>query len=241
MILNKIIVYFSAQFKWVFFSLIKPSIVIIEGVRIPVGLLSASKELLGYFYRGYYERDEVDKLKKVLEKKDNILEVGAGIGFLSAFIAGKIGDDRVIAVEANPTMMPLIKKTHQINSVSPLVLNCVLAESGGYKYDFYIEKDFWSSSIVQRSNSADKVSVDSVSVNELIKEYSVNFLIIDIEGGEKDLFEILDCSEINKILIELHPGVIGDKAVSNIIRNILSKGFSLDSRLSSACVYYFYK
>jgi len=52
---------------------------------------------------------------------------------------------------------------------------------------------------------------------------------------------MIDFRNINKILIELHPNIIGNKSVSNIIKTLIDKGFCLDLFKSENSICYFYK
>jgi len=45
---------------------------------------------------------------------------------------------------------------------------------------------------------------------------------------EEFLIPITNFDTIDKILIEFHPNVIGNKSVSNIIKILIDKGFCLD-------------
>ena len=48
---------------------------------------------------------------------------------------------------------------------------------------FYLEDDFWSSSMIKRSDNAKEVKVKTANINDELEKYGSNFLIIDIEGG----------------------------------------------------------
>mgnify|MGYP006435514619 FL=1 len=108
---------------------------------------------------------------------------------------------------------------------------------------FYIEKNFYSSSTIKRSDDVEKIAVKTENINEQIKKYRPNFLIVDIEGGEVDLIKKINfkASHISKLLIELHPHVIGDNDTNHIIKNIMDSGFLLDAKKSGELVFYFYR
>ena len=82
-----------------------------------------------------------------------------------------------------------------------------------------------------------------MDVNLEINKINPTILIVDIEGGEKDLIPIIDFekSEIKKIIIELHPHIIGKKASSNVLSNIISQDFMLNLSKSKNNVYMFEK
>jgi len=126
-------------------------------------------------------------LEKVLGENDRVFEIGAGIGFLSTYCAKKIASDRVVAYEANPQMIDKIKETYKLNNVNPTINNAILMDKDG-EINFYLEDDFWSSSMIKRSDNAKEVKVKIANINDELKKYNPNFLIIDIEGGKKCLY-----------------------------------------------------
>jgi hypothetical protein len=64
---------------------------------------------------------------------------------------------------------------------------------------------------------------------------------MDIEGGEKELIYKINFDLIDKLLIEIHPHVIGNTQATKIIAYLFEKGFELDFSLSKGIVFYFTK
>lgn len=85
-----------------------------------------------------------------------VLELGAGIGFISTYCAKRIGSERVFAVEANPVDGGNNSRNLSLNGVTPQ-LTCGLLGRGDGEETFYIEGNFISSSTLQRSASAQAV------------------------------------------------------------------------------------
>jgi FkbM family methyltransferase len=231
--------FLKKELKYQIRNFIKPREITLYGVKIDLTLDVITPEIRKFIYNEGYEAQEISILDKVLEKDDRVMEIGAGIGFLSTFIAKRIGSDKVIAYEANPELIPVIQRIYQINKVSPIVKNCILSDREG-KCEFYIEKHFWSSSTFRRSMNAKRILVKQVNINKEIKTFKPTFLIIDIEGGEKDLIpKISSWNGIRKVLIELHPHIIGEKECCLVVKQMLSVGFCLDLYKSKNSVCYF--
>ena len=76
-------------------------VVELGGVKIPVSR-ALSDNIRAALYDGYYESAELRTIHSKLEPEDRVMEIGAGIGFISSCCAKKIGSDRVLAYEANP-------------------------------------------------------------------------------------------------------------------------------------------
>jgi len=210
------------------------------GVKVNLNHPSISKNLKRSFYNKSYEKDEISILSEFLKPDDIVMEIGAGIGFLSAFCAQRVGNEKVFAYEANPMMIEKINETYSLNNVFPTVSNILLTEKSG-EIDFYLEKDFWSSSVVKRSEGADKIKVKTRDINLDIIDINPSLLIVDIEGGEMQLVPIIDFHNIKKVIIEVHPHVIGQREVSKVIALMIDKGFNLDLCVSKGIVLFFEK
>lgn len=186
---------------------------------------------VAYMLSGAYERPERRIIDYALEKGDRVLELGTGIGYLSALCARKIGSDRVFTYEANPLLRARIAETYSLNGVSPHVEFCMLGERAG-ETSFYVTPEFWSSTTVYRRGKARRISVPVKEVNEVLAKHSPNFLIIDIEGGEADLVRYMRLDGINKVCIELHPYVIGITAEQRVRDFFIRQGFCEDGTVS---------
>ncbi|MFZ1964050.1 MAG: hypothetical protein WAU78_11410 [Roseiarcus sp.] len=53
-------------------------------------------------------------------------------------------------------------------------------------------------------------------------------LIVDIEGAEETIFDNIDLSGVNKIMMELHPKVIGRGGVKKVFDTLSAKDFIYD-------------
>lgn len=236
----KIIIIFLKTIKNYTFILFRVDNLVHYGIKLNLRHPSISKNLKRTFYNGSYEKDEVVILSQYLQPDDVVMEIGAGIGFLSAFCALRVGNDKVFAYEANPNMLKKIKETYDLNNVAPTISNVLLSDSSG-EIDFYLEEDFWSSSIVKRSKEANKIKVKTKNINLDIIENNPSLLIIDIEGGEMQLLPMIKFNNIQKVIIEVHPHVIGQREVSKVIALLIENGFNLDLGVSKGIVLFFKK
>ena len=73
-------------------------VVSIEGVQIRVGR-HMSRRVEQAISKGGYERDELRLIGMVLSPSDVVLELGAGLGLVSAYCAKRVGSGRVFAFE----------------------------------------------------------------------------------------------------------------------------------------------
>jgi FkbM family methyltransferase len=169
----------------------------------------------------------------MLNDSDVVLEVGAGIGFLSSYCARVIGSDRVFTFEANPLLESLIKDVYAANEVNPTLKIGVLGREAG-SAKFYITRDFWASSLLPPAEPCEEVSVLVYDLNEEVRRINPTFLLMDIEGGEYDLIKAIDFHTIRKISVEIHTDVLGQGRVDEIKAITRDAGFVVNPQLSSA-------
>ncbi|MEH6360230.1 MAG: FkbM family methyltransferase [Amylibacter sp.] len=209
-----------------------------QGVKIPFFPNVISERMRNLIERGRYEIGEVRMLQKVLRKGDKVLELGAGVGLISSIAAQITGPENVIAVEANPNLIPVIKETHSLNGLKNLeVLNGIgVSDTTSQKVSFYLREDFWASSLtrpVRRDKSPwTEVQVSQINLNSLIEKQKTNVLVMDIEGAELDLLYGLNLASINTIVVELHPRVYKLKGVDSFFQNLHEKGFTYNPKQS---------
>lgn len=243
MLEEKEISYIKNKIRSVFFSLIRPRFVNTRGIKIDMNNCPyISEKVRRRLYSNSYETGEANIIEKKLSKGDVVFEIGAGIGFLSTLCSKIVGSSNVYAYEADTRLIQCIKRTYEINNVNPTLKNCVLGKDQG-EVEFWIAEDFWGSSQIKRSENSKKIIVKGEDVNEELDRVNPSFLIVDIEGGEGELFRYIDIERFNvkKILIELHPKMIGDKRCSEILQQLLSSNFQINLRESISNVLLFEK
>ena len=211
-----------------------------QGIWLPCHQPGIASSIARQIYFGEYESKEIDIVARKLEAHDTVVEVGAGLGYLSAFCAKRIGSERVHTFEANPALMPLIQATHRRNAIAPAVHNVLLARGAG-ECTFYVETEFWASSTTARSAEAQAIKVPQRDLNAELKRLAPTFMIVDIEGGEGEFFAYADLASVRKICLETHPDVLGNDGISTIFAHLLAQGFVLDFSCIRKNVFYFYR
>lgn len=176
-----------------------------------------------------YEKPECEMCKRFLQSRDGVLEIGGAIGFIGLFCQKKIGIRDYTSVEANPRTVALLRRNYELNGLMPRVWNLALADTDG-QVELEVGSDFWENSIVGGKDFADGrkvMDVPAATFRTLLSrvDHPVNVLIIDIEGAEQfiDVEAIPDT--IAKIIIEMHPKVLGPQKMYEIISNLIVRGF----------------
>ena len=121
------------------------------------------------------------------------------------------------------------KRARKMNGLRARVWNMALAHADG-DVDLEVGSDFWENSICYENRCKEGVKTVKVPAGTMqtlfkLTGQKVNTLIIDIEGAEQFIDFNQVPEEINKIIIELHPNVIGQEVTYNIVATLISLGF----------------
>jgi len=211
------------------FKYVLPKIqeITLDGLKFDVSDLST--KIRNRLLSGAYEAHEKQMCFDFLKPEDSVIEMGGAIGFIGLLCQKKIGIKQYCCFEANPRTFEILKRNYQSNGIQPRAWNMALAHADGF-VDLEVGSDFWENSICYDGAAVSGVKTVRVPAGTLqtligLTRQRVNTLIIDIEGAEQfiDLAQISD--SVRKIIIELHPKVIGQEVTYNIVANFIGLGF----------------
>lgn len=194
----------------------------LEGVKLDISTLSPLMKNI--ILTGRYESQERQLARKALGKHDIVLELGGAIGFIGLYCRKVLGVKHVTSVEANPHTLRLLRRNYELNGLAPHVLHAAAAATDG-EIDLNIGGEFWENTVT--GTSSNTVRVPARSLASLIRQMPEppTVLICDIEGAE----QYLDFTElptgVTKIIIELHPAMIGEEKVAGLIASLAMLGF----------------
>jgi len=196
--------------------------------------------------KGNYESSEARKLKSFVGQNSSVVELGAGIGYISTSASLHHGAKSVTCIEANPRLCDYIRHVHNINEVqNSTVINAIAlpgpqAAKSSATLPFYIAKPFWSSAMERPDNLAsEEIDVPVVSLDQILADANADALICDIEGGEATLFDDLDLGPVRYVLVELHTNRIKAEGVVNLFENMHRHGFFYHQQASGEGVVLF--
>lgn len=217
--------------------------IVIDGVRLDISSSEISTRLVEKMKLGFYEAQEAKCIKTAAQQGDRLLEIGAGIGFLSCIAAKTQLFEAITVVEANPQLIGTIRRNHQINNAECDILNVVLSQvevQNEKRAPFYVRADFWASSLSPLPPNFTRIDhVPLHSFQALLDSFRPTFIACDIEGGEYDIFQGVTLAGVKKILVELHQKVIGRKGMKRVFDTLSAKGFHYDQWHSSGSVVLF--
>lgn len=217
-----------------------PVFIKLDGVEIQVRGRPYSFGVKRLLVRGEYEWHERELLKGEIRPNDQIIEMGASIGILTAVMCGNLGKEgRVVSIEADSDLaretshfLKQLELVEVVNGFGFPVMN--LPEmmqvkkfdntdgSLGGKVDF----DFTGSS---SSADRDQATTKCYDISKIIDDFSLSptVLVLDIEGAETIMVSSkLEYPEsIRLILIELHPNLYQGGELKEIQASIVKEGF----------------
>ncbi|GLT10526.1 FkbM family methyltransferase [Sulfitobacter sp. PR48] len=185
-----------------------------------------------------YEAKETEAALRVVREGDVVMELGAGIGYMSTLVATKRKIASVHSFEANPHLIPYIQTVHAANGVkNASVTNAILGPRKG-TVDFYVRDALLGSSLQVLEGEVDPpaTKVDVLNMNTVMKEIKPNVLICDIEGAEADLIPQMDLSGLRAAILETHPQWIGPEGINKIFRAFMDAGLAYYHRGSQGKV-----
>lgn len=210
----------------------------IDGVEVMLDEDWTTPSIQAALRSGSYERAERGVLVATLSPDDTYLELGCGIGVLATLAAARVGDENVVAIDADPVIANVARETTSRNGYAIEVRNVALLHDPVEAVTtFYARTDFRLSSlsavpVARKRNESPaelrKVQVSVVDAYETIASVRPSYLMVDIEGGEIDLLRrpLPDC--VTTVCVELHTEAAGIDVQSEMLAALLANGFDLD-------------
>lgn len=198
----------------------------LDGVDIVTPNALLAPDVRRAFEEGVYERAEASIAKRMIRRGDCVLELGGAIGFMAVVLARAAVDGRVVSIEANPGLIDVARANHARNGVSVELRHGMVGAGEGAVGDFWTQANFLCSSNVLQEG--ERISVPRFDFAALVDEIRPDVLVVDIEGGERDLFDAGDLSGVRQILVEAHRQIIGHDGFAHMFESLARKGFVYD-------------
>lgn len=182
---------------------------------LPAGL--ATPEILGKLADGTYEADEARSAERCVREGMRVLELGAGIGYVTALCARRAGPENVLSVEANPALLPVIEDNLARNGLSGVTLihGAVTGPvAPDAMADFAVSTGYTGSSLDGKGQA---VKVPLVSVHDLIWAHKPHVVLMDVEGAEAEMFNRPWKCPLRFCVMELHPRKYHPRTIKKIV------------------------
>ena len=201
-----------------------------QGLTVPLTRTGMNSEIILAMKREGYEDPEIRGLKRALCSGDKVLELGSGLGIVTALAGRAVGPKgKVLSFEANATMIHDTKDFLAAHGISNVELRHSVLVPKAEKdetRDFHLTGSFASSSLLSNETKKDRgtVSVPAVQLNDVVAEFEPDVLVCDIEGGELELIPALDASALRAVVMELHPDRLSNAQLAEIDAALAAHG-----------------
>ncbi|EAQ01859.1 methyltransferase, FkbM family protein [Pseudooceanicola batsensis HTCC2597] len=216
----------------------RPSHVTSHGVRFPTDMPPLFPRVRNLLAHDEYEERETKAALKVVRAGDRVVELGAGIGYMSAIVAKNCAPSQVHAFEANPALIPCIRRVHSENALDNITVHHALLDEERGSRKFYVRRNFVASSTDREpmQGVVDIADVPVLPARQTIATLAPDVLICDIEGAEVYLLPQFDLSQVRVAIVELHPQHIGLNGVKTVFDTMHAGGLVYNPRRSMAKV-----
>lgn len=220
--------------------------ILCRGIRFPKDDRIITAKVARKLGRDQYETPEIEGVDAFIKPGDRVLELGAGIGFMSSYLNRAHGITEITCVEANPLLCDYVARVHSANDVNGAKIVNAVALSGNARWPedgtipFYVTEPFWSSSLdAPKGQPHDRLDVPVVRLSDLVDRARPSVIVCDIEGAEADLFAAANLDGVKNVLMELHTRVYGGHGIRRTFDNMHRLGFFYHQKVSAGDVVLF--
>lgn len=170
-----------------------------------------------------------------------VVDAGANVGAFTLYAAAHATNGKIYSIEPHPKDFQRLEENVNSNKCHNIItINAALSsDSNGVIFDNFMYRCIKTMEVKDKQNPN---LCNSITINGLVEKYKINkidFLKIDIEGFEFEVFTDLSwLDRVKRISMELHP-FAGD--VNQIIQNLRDKGFSVKTKVIDGISYCYAK
>ncbi|WP_370401732.1 FkbM family methyltransferase [Sulfitobacter sp. JB4-11] len=188
--------------------------------------------------RGVFEANEAEAALRTVRPGDVVLELGAGLGFMSTLMAMKRKVAAVHSYEPNPHLIPYIHTVHAANGLTDMsVTNGILGPRKA-EVDFHLRPDLLLSSLHLEEDEADlpKTRIPVHNANSVFKEVRPTVLYCNMKGEEATLIPQLPLQGLRAAIIAFTPNRSSRDAMNTVFRALMDAGLAYYHRGSAGKV-----
>jgi len=163
---------------------------------------------------GFREPLNWKKYYYFVDEEDVVLDIGANIGLFSILSKNA---KKIICVEPIRECIPILEKNLDSNKL--LDKSVIINMAVGKKGRLWLERDTHInlSKVVQKGTKNTQ-KIKSELLEYFTKKYKTNLVRMDVEGYEYEILKQGIPKRINKIAMEFHAGLLGNKKIKEILQ-----------------------
>jgi FkbM family methyltransferase len=175
-------------------------------------------------------------LQEAVQPGDRVLVIGAGLGVVSSLLAKIPGVERVIAVEADPAVMPYLQRVHALNDVKWVeTVNAVLTDNRTGRVPFFSRHDIRASSLLPGDGDWEQVMrVPCMDLNLILAEEKINLIVCEIPTATAQLLECAELGLVERILVNGDDTQSESPEASEVSALLAERGFAAEKQDAAA-------
>jgi FkbM family methyltransferase len=212
-----------------------------RGWRIDTRSPAVTPRTVATIFWGVYESAELRLVERHLRRDLDVIECGSSLGGVSSAIARRLEPGRrMVCVEANPALVPLLERNVKANAPDTQVTVVNRAIDYERAEVTFFQGDTSTGGRTSSTTGNPGVSIPATRLGDLLAEHGIGdyVLVSDIEGAEigfitHDVAALAGCRQI---LLELHAGIYyGNPETEETLIAALENrhGFTLRERLGA--------
>ncbi len=189
--------------------------------------------------KGTYEECEIAMIDRFIRNEDRVVELGACLGATSMFLCDRVGADRLVVYEADPRNLEMAQHNFLINKMNIRCENAILwsGPDRPKTVSFGSNENPSSSSLLERKGNKTTFEIPTRDFEAVLQEHEATAIVLDIEGGEVELFNNAgDLNGIRIILMEAHERIVGAETNREMLETLKARGFEIVENLSNQFV-----
>ncbi|MFY0660152.1 MAG: FkbM family methyltransferase [Shimia sp.] len=209
----------------------------LKGVKVGLPEWLKDTKIEAKLASGDYEGRESTAALKRIKPGWKVLEIGAGLGYVTTICAQAAGAENVTSLEANPQMLDQIRDTLARNGQKNVNLwhGAVVGDSHvGDTVAFRAGALFWGGGLVADGRSEkDMVEVPATRISDLLAIVQPDFVMMDVEGAEQHLFEQDWPKCVRHVVMEIHMAKYPKHVLKHMVDCMSRSGLTYDPATSS--------
>lgn len=139
---------------------------------------------------GVWEKFETEIVKKIIKEGDNVIDLGANIGYYTLLFSRLVGDKgKVFAFEPEPKNFSVLKRNVELNNYKNVILvQKAVSNTNGTTNLFISQTNTGGHTLFFNNNKLTKTStpIQTIRLDDYFKDQKIpiSFIKMDIQGSE---------------------------------------------------------